>query len=134
MRKLIAILSILAVAGTAWAATTSTWEDMIPTPKKIDVSEERWILSLGERTQAQIIVPPRQPQAMIGAEEINQRMGELGAAPLPVIESDDPAALDSQAISIVISKCYGSDLAEAIIAGNYSPCGIRCVVGGGSRQ
>lgn len=116
MRKLIAILSILAVAGTAWAATTSTWEDMIPTPKKIDVSEERWILSLGERTQAQIIVPPRQPQAMIGAEEINQRMGELGAAPLPVIESDDPAALDSQAISIVISKCYGSDLAEAIIA------------------
>lgn len=120
MRSIVVIFGLIA-AVTAAQAAPATYEQMLPQPKQMNVGEARWSLEGGGGPAATIIVPPRQPKAAIGAEEINQRLAEMGAGPLPVIESDDPAALPGGGVAIVISKCYGSDLAQAII----NECDVR---------
>lgn len=115
MRRLIATFALMTIATTAFAAS-ATYEDMIPQPKQMEVARASWDLA-----GASIVVPPRQPRSAIGAEEINARISDLGAEALPVTESDDPGTLPADGVCIVISKCYGSDLAEAII----DECGVR---------
>ncbi len=120
MRTLAVIIALLAIVAAAHAAP-ATYEDMIPQPKQMRVSSARWFLRAGSRTLGQIVVPPRQRKAAIGAEEINARLAEIGAEALPVTESDDPAALPEDGVSIVITKSYGNDLARAII----DECDVR---------
>ncbi len=115
MRRACALIALLGAASIVGAAP-GTWQDIIPRPKHIAVTGEQWVVAEGEQPLATIVVPPRQPKAAIGADEINDRMARLGGPELPVLECDDAARLaDLDGLPIVISKCYGSDLAEAII-------------------
>ncbi|MEA3403609.1 MAG: hypothetical protein U9R79_20365 [Armatimonadota bacterium] len=120
MRTPTAAIALAALLGAACAEPTS-YHDIIPQPKHLEVTGERWTLADGEEAAACIVVPPRQPKAAIGAGEINDRIARLGGEPLPVVECDDPAALASMDLPIVISKCYGSRLAGAII----DECDVR---------
>jgi len=114
MRRTLAIIALLTVAVAGYAAGP-TYEDMIPQPKQMLIGDGSWVLRGEGETAATIVVPPRQPKAAIGAEEVNARIEGLGAEALPVAEVDGPEALPEGGVAIVIAKCYGSDLAEAII-------------------
>jgi hypothetical protein len=119
--RLILIALIMAAFASLGHTAPSVWQDMIPRPKQISVKGEQWVVAKGSRPLATILVPPGQPKSTIGAQEINQRIGEMGGPPLPVVESDDPAAILSHHLPIVISTCYDSKLAKTII----TECGVK---------
>ncbi len=118
--RIIHMLLAFSILSSMAAAAPATWQDMIPTPKQIEVSGEQWRLEQGDVVIARIVVPPRQPKAAIGAEEINARIAGLGGIALPIEECDDPDVVAAMDLPIVISKCYGSAVAEAII----DECGV----------
>lgn len=111
------VLTLLcAVAVRACLGAPSEYQNIMPEPKQMQVTGEQVPVAEGAAPLATILVSPRQRQAQIGAEEINDRMAFLEGPALPVVETEDPAALSTIAgLAIVISKCYGSQLAEAII-------------------
>ncbi|MCD6361206.1 MAG: hypothetical protein J7M38_10105, partial [Armatimonadetes bacterium] len=119
MRVVTAIFS-LALAVPCLAAP-SEYRNIMPEPKQMRVTGEQVPVAEGNEPLATIIVSPRQRQAQIGADEINERMGRLHAPALPVVKSEDISSLDGvEGLAIVIGRCYGSELAEAVI----EECGL----------
>ncbi len=115
MRHALIAALFTGIAATCFAAP-SEYNNIMPEPRQMQITGEQIAVVSSDLPLARIVVSPRQRQAQIGAEEINDRLTSLGSPALPVIEAEDAAALDgAEGLTIVISKCYGSALAEAII-------------------
>ena len=87
-------------AFMCWAAHLSAGQDagdqlfIIPTPKRIRLAEARLPLVVEGRPAAAIVLAKEcSRQAEIGANEINHRLGELGAPVLPVVSEQALSSL-----------------------------------------
>ena len=77
----------LTILGLAVAHAGETWNDIVPVPKE---AQDAGVLCVLPDDAA--IVADGFPEARIGADEINHRLAELGADPLPVVAGPAPGA------------------------------------------
>lgn len=96
------------VLASGIAAARPLWQDMVPTPKQAKELGEAVPLPAGA-----VIVAPAKGKAHIGADEINQRLGELKAPPLRVVEPGD--ALPAAPLVIVVGGAAENPLAPGLI-------------------
>jgi len=106
IRQTIIVLAAALVAVPAWAAPL--WQDMVPTPKEARPLGEPVALPADA-----VIVAPSKGKGSIGAEEINQRLGELNARALRVLPAE--ADLPPAPFLIVIGGASENDHAASLI-------------------
>ncbi len=105
MRLCRTVLAAIVLAASSFAG--DLWKDIIPTPKEAKVVGQDWALPGNA-----IIVADDFPMARIGAAEINQRLAEIGAKPLPIETAGTGAALTIRIACAPKNKDVEAQLAQ----------------------
>ena len=87
----VALLTVCIPAIVEAAAGSIREPDILPSPKVMTVTGERFLLSVEGKPKARIMLSRNDPKAIIAAREINDRIAALGGEPLPVAAAEGDA-------------------------------------------
>jgi|GEM_PF-3318053 len=116
-KPLIYLYLVVILAGAFQTNTIAAGEpvaeiNILPTPKLMEPTGERFLLNESGKPSAMIIIDRNDEKAVVAAEEINDRIKALGGKPLPLVEdasSEGTPSSSSNTIQFVVLDEMQSD-------------------------